>query len=208
MLFFIQLILNVAVLYPYDATHPYDGQSFSWDECKPATAVMSATFYEEVESFDVSKVHISPENWYSLSGVCEVLSNGFADKTVKFSANAWDYCLTYNTFYTVTFDEGAVVFKNKAAENGVQTLAAGELFSPAFSYSFTTGQLPTGVDALQAETPISFKNKEVIAAGKIEVYNLAGVLVSEGVDSVSLAGKAQGIYIVRCGNNVMKIVLR
>lgn len=66
MLFFIQLILNVAVLYSYDATHPYDGQSFSWDESKPATAVMSATFYEEVESFDVSKVHISPENWYSL----------------------------------------------------------------------------------------------------------------------------------------------
>lgn len=70
MLFFIQLILNVAVLYPYDATHPYDGQSFSWDESKPATAVMSATFYEEVE-----------------------------------------------------FDEGAVVFKNKAAENGVQTFS-------------------------------------------------------------------------------------
>lgn len=155
MLFFIQLILNVAVLYPYDATHPYDGQSFSWDESKPATAVMSATFYEEVE-----------------------------------------------------FDEGAVVFKNKATENGVQTLAAGERFSPAFSYSFTTGQLPTGVEAVQAETPISFKNKEVIAAGKIEVYNLVGVLVSEGVDSVSLAGKTQGIYIVRCGNNVMKIVLR
>lgn len=198
---------NVAILSPYDTTHPYDGQTFVWTETKAGTVELSATFFEEVESFDVSKVHISPENWYSHSGVRELIGLEPEGNTVRFCVNSWDYCLEYNTHYTVTFDEGAVVFKNNSTDD-VRALVAVERFSPAFRYSFTTGMLPTSIDDAKAVCTIAFNNNVVTALGVIMVYDLAGVLVAEGEDSVSLADKAQGIYIVRCGDEAMKIVLR
>ncbi len=48
----------------------------------------------------------------------------------------------------------------------------------------------------------------VSAPGHIEVYNVQGVLVATGTDSVDLGGMARGIYIARTANASAKVAVR
>lgn len=69
-------------------------------------------------------------------------------------------------------------------------------------------EVNAGTDAvspLMNENMIRYNGREVSADGTILVYNVQGVLVKSGARNVDLSNLARGIYIVRCGNEVMKI---
>ena len=61
------------------------------------------------------------------------------------------------------------------------------------------------ISPLMNVNTIRYNGREVSADGTIMVYNLQGVLVKSGEQSIDLSNLARGIYIVRCGNEVMKI---
>ncbi len=65
--------------------------------------------------------------------------------------------------------------------------------------------LPTGLEAVEADGMV-YAGNVVSAEGAIEVYNLSGAVVAYGENRVDLNGLAGGVYVVRCGNDVMKVV--
>ena len=66
--------------------------------------------------------------------------------------------------------------------------------------------LPTAIESVEAANGIGYAYGIVSAEGAIEVYNIGGVVVACGNDNVDLRGLNGGIYIVRNGNNVRKVV--
>ena len=64
----------------------------------------------------------------------------------------------------------------------------------------------TMLDEVEAEPTIEYAGYVVFAEGAIEVYNLNGVVVARGYDSVDLRNQVRGIYIVRAGEQVRKVV--
>ena len=82
----------------------------------------------------------------------------------------------------------------------------------ARTYQITTADgegnwisLPTGLEAVKADGMV-YAGNVVSAEGAIEVYNLSGAVVAYGENRVDLNGLAGGVYVVRCGNDVMKVV--
>ena len=82
----------------------------------------------------------------------------------------------------------------------------------ARTYQITTADgegnwisLPTAVEAVEADGMV-YAGNVVSAEGAIEVYNLSGAVVAYGENRVDLNGLAGGVYVVRCGNDVMKVV--
>lgn len=65
--------------------------------------------------------------------------------------------------------------------------------------------LPTGLEAVEADGMV-YAGNVVAAEGAIEVYNLSGAVVARGNNRVDLNGLAGGVYVVRCGNDVLKVV--
>ena len=69
-------------------------------------------------------------------------------------------------------------------------------------------EVNAGTDAvspIMRENSILYNGREISADGTIMVYNLQGVLVKSGEQSIDLNNLVRGIYIVRCGNEEMKI---
>lgn len=64
----------------------------------------------------------------------------------------------------------------------------------------------TGLDRVEAADAISYAYGVVTAQGAIEVYNINGVVVARGNDTLDLRGLSNGIYVVRCGDAVRKVV--
>ena len=82
----------------------------------------------------------------------------------------------------------------------------------ARTYQITTADgegtwisLPTGLEDVEADGMV-YAGNVVSAEGAIEVYNLSGAVVAYGENRVDLNGLAGGVYVVRCGNDVMKVV--
>ncbi|MBQ8565128.1 MAG: starch-binding protein [Bacteroidaceae bacterium] len=65
--------------------------------------------------------------------------------------------------------------------------------------------VPTGLEAVEADGMV-YAGNVVAAEGAIEVYNLSGAVVARGNNRVDLNGLAGGVYVVRCGNDVLKVV--
>ena len=66
--------------------------------------------------------------------------------------------------------------------------------------------LPTAVESVKVANGIVYANGVVTAEGAIEVYNVGGAVVARGNNNVDLNGLNGGVYIVRNGNNVCKVV--
>ena len=64
----------------------------------------------------------------------------------------------------------------------------------------------TMLDEVEAEPTIEYAGYVVFAEGAIEVYNLNGVVVARGYDRVDVRNQVRGIYIVRAGEQVRKVV--
>ena len=76
-------------------------------------------------------------------------------------------------------------------------------------YDLTTESvtsLPTGIESVVAADGIRYAYGVVEAEGAIEVYNVNGIVVARGNDNVDLAGLGRGVYIIRNGNQVRKVV--
>lgn len=64
----------------------------------------------------------------------------------------------------------------------------------------------TGLDRVESINGIGYAYGVVSAEGAIEVYNLNGAVVARGNDNIDLRGLNRGVYIVRNGNQVRKVV--
>ena len=95
---------------------------------------------------------------------------------------------------------------------GVDYKTTGEIFydgtsSTTYDLATTTWKdVATGVEVVENANGIVYANNVVYAEGVIEVYNLSGAVVAYGENRVDLNALAGGVYVVRCGNDVMKVV--
>lgn len=196
---------NSLYVLPYESTSPADGTYLTVAE-KTQTETMTVTFFEKVSEFDASKVKITPETWWMhyngvhIQGERQVLNKGISGGTVSFGVNSWDGCLTTGETYTITFEQGAVTFAAKGLASRV---------NPKFSFTVTLApdtSIGTGIEGVTAENGIAYKHGIVTAKGTIVVYNMSGAVVARGENEVDLNGMNGGVYIVRCNDNVSKVV--
>ena len=196
---------NSLYVLPYESTSPADGTYLTVEE-KTQTETMTVTFFEKVSDFDASKVIITPETWWMhyngvhIQGERQVLNKGISGGTVSFGVNSWDGCLTTGETYTITFEQGAVTFAAKGLTSRV---------NPKFSFTVTLAPdltIGTGIEGVTVENGIAYKNGIVTAEGSIVVFNMSGAIVARGENEVDLNGMNGGVYIVRCGNAVSKVV--
>ena len=66
--------------------------------------------------------------------------------------------------------------------------------------------ISSAVDRVEVAGGIVYANGVVAAEGAIEVYNVGGAIVARGNDNVDLRALNAGVYIVRNGNQVRKVV--
>ena len=64
----------------------------------------------------------------------------------------------------------------------------------------------TALDRVEAANGIGYAYGVVSAEGAIEVYNVNGAVVARGNNNVDLRGLGRGVYIIRTGNQVRKVV--
>lgn len=64
----------------------------------------------------------------------------------------------------------------------------------------------TGIEAVETAGGIVYAGNVVTAEGAIYVYNLSGAVVAYGEDNLDLRGLNSGVYVVRNGNNALKVV--
>ena len=66
--------------------------------------------------------------------------------------------------------------------------------------------IPSAVNRVELANGIGYAYGVVSAEGAIEVYNVNGAVVARGNDNVDLRGLGRGVYIIRNGNQVRKVV--
>ena len=76
----------------------------------------------------------------------------------------------------------------------------------ANNYEWGVIENPTALDRVETTNGITYAYGVVSAEGAIEVYNINGVVVARGNDNIDLRGLNGGVYIVRNGNQVRKVV--
>ena len=67
-------------------------------------------------------------------------------------------------------------------------------------------EIGTGVNRVEMAGGIGYAYGVVSAEGAIEVYNVNGAVVARGNDTIDLRGLGRGVYIIRNGNQVRKVV--
>lgn len=106
-----------------------------------------------------------------------------------------------------TLNKTAELTYTPVAENMIQyyNITATEL-----NTQVSTGEwvavVGTGLDRVESINGIGYAYGVVSAKGAIEVYNLNGAVVARGNDNIDLRGLNHGVYIVRNGNQVRKVV--
>lgn len=98
-----------------------------------------------------------------------------------------------------------------SATTGLYTVPAGVTSvivegSAGLNYYSITRSRATEIATIEAQQTITYNGSVVTADGIIEVYNMQGHLVRATRNSVDVTPLERGIYIVRCGNAVRKIV--
>lgn len=124
------------------------------------------------------------------------------DYDKKYVAN-WDNVIEQTdiiTFTPATTENyfAKYVIDNKALpDEGLNAAGHWSEFDP---------NIGTGIDRVEATAAIRYANGVVTAEGAIEVYNVSGMVVARGNESLDLRNLNAGVYIVRNGNNVRKVV--
>ena len=121
-------------------------------------------------------------------------------------------------FYLSEYNTGTAT-RARAEETPVYThvkFTHGEYSSDEIAYTgsnsvytlsnSTWAELPSAIEAVEVANGIAYANGVVTAEGAIEVYDMSGVVVARGNDSADLRALNGGIYIVRNGENVRKVV--
>lgn len=173
---------------------------------------MSITFNKPIASYNEALMHVrytpasaspveaaKPRQYAAAeTQTLDVKVLDTADNTLTFQVKTWDTCLPeYSQQYTVDFEKGAVTF-----DDGKH--------SPAIAWNFTTEDVGTGIDGVEAAKALLYDGHSVTASagGIISLYNLAGARIAEGRGSLSLDNLAHGVYVARCGSTALKVVKR
>ena len=127
----------------------------------------------------------------------ELLGNGY----VAFYIPAVTRASSDYTHVTFSYVDGE---GNTVAQTAEQTY-------PGYGYAFDVAgdqwiDISTSIDGVEVAGGIAYANGVVTAEGAIEVYNVGGAIVARGNDNVDLRALNAGVYIVRNGNQVRKVV--
>ncbi len=127
----------------------------------------------------------------------ELLGNGY----VAFYIPAVTRASSDYTHVTFSYVDGE---GNTVAQTAEQTY-------PGYGYAFDVAgdnwiDISTSIDGVEVAGGIAYTNGVVTAEGAIEVYNVGGAIVARGNDNVDLRALNAGVYIVRNGNQVRKVV--
>lgn len=108
--------------------------------------------------------------------------------------------MTYTT--TVAYERGETLSVNFRFP-----YAGGVSTTKPFTYTVGASQnLPSALDDVKTTAGIAYVDNVVYATGFIVVYDINGFKVARGYDCVDLRALNGGIYIVRNGENVRKVV--
>lgn len=137
-----------------------------------------------------------------------------AGNTPVMRAKAEDAGYTYTHVEFVQLPSTVAVPENiqEIDLTGVDYKTTGEVYYDATgstTYDLATGEwkdLGTGIEAVEAAGGIVYAGNVVYTEGTIVVYNLSGAVVARGENVLDLNGFANGVYVVRSGNSVLKVV--
>lgn len=191
--YYINVDLNTATwsFQPYMASYPENGSNIAFNNLS-SLQNMTITLPKEIASVNAEYITISDESG-TVYGI-RVVSTDANTLTFQPDTESSLYPLNSDQTYTITFGENAITYA------GVTTAT-----NPVFSYTFTVDPAPTGIEATKATSALSYKGYRIEANGTIDVYNVQGMLVYRGENVVEMKNAPQGIYIARCGNEVIKI---
>ena len=107
----------------------------------------------------------------------------------------------------VELPENLTVADIEAGFDAADTTKSDEIALDATNNIYTIGgEISTGIESVVVADGIRYAYGVVEAKGAIEVYNINGTVVARGNDNVDLAGLGRGVYIIRNGNQVRKVV--
>lgn len=161
-----------------------------------STDELSIDFGREIISVDMSKISISP--YLTLQEV----GNSVGSTTLTFQAATGNNLLDYSTVYTITVEAGAVTL---ASETG-----GADETNMAFTWTFTTEPIGSGIENVENDRTLTFDGTTIHSTSDatIYVFNLQGMRVAEGKHAIDMTRYASSIYIVRCGDEVLRIAKR
>ena len=114
---------------------------------------------------------------------------------------------TGNTTTTEITDWDAIEVLDKTPELTYTAPGAGNIMRYNVDESaWEEVEIGTGVNRVELAGGIGYAYGVVSAEGAIEVYNVNGAVVARGNDNVDLRGLGRGVYIIRNGNQVRKVV--
>lgn len=168
----------------------------SSDVSVASTDELSIDFGREITQVDMSKISIAP--YLPLQEV----GNNVGSTSLIFQAATYNNILDYSTAYTITVEAGAVTF---ASETG-----GADESNMAFTWTFTTEQIGSGIENTENNCALTFDGTTIRSTSDatIYVFNLQGMRVAEGKYAVDMTRHASSIYIVRCGDEVLRIAKR
>ena len=118
------------------------------------------------------------------------------------------FCRMNPAYQEMTFDDAPVTRSSDPEAriwDKVTVAYTGE--NPVYSIDDEAWtSVATGIEGVVAANGIAYANGIVAAEGAIEVYNVNGMVVARGNESLDLRNLNAGVYIVRNGNNVRKVV--
>lgn len=131
--------------------------------------------------------------------LCCAVSMQAADKALRIELNDNTTALyALSEQPTVTFAGTDVVIKAADAETN---------YPRADVKNFTFVDETSGIKNPGSATLYSYKDNVFSCPGhEIQVYNLSGQHVADGMDSVSLRDLSDGVYIIRANNQSIKVV--
>lgn len=117
-------------------------------------------------------------------------------------------CIEFNDGKTALYslaNKPAVTFEGN--DFTIKTSDAETSYPRADVKNFTFVKDESGVKDLTDATKYSYSDNVFSCEGHaIDVYDMSGVRVANGMDSVSLNGLCDGVYIVRAGKQSIKVV--
>lgn len=133
------------------------------------------------------------------TGVPSLSEHNFADGTNSVAHNAASiYGLNFDyagNLHVLSLGTGLGLYAMPKADNSAITPAVGQIHL----------DITSGVESAVLSPAIEYKGGIISAAEGAEVFNALGVKVAEGTE-ISTEGLAAGVYIVRAGNQTLKII--
>jgi hypothetical protein len=124
-----------------------------------------------------------------------------------------DVSLTAGTEYKykVVGNHSYTVYQLPASGDQTLTISETGVYTVTFTLNVTAGTLnanavktavtPTGIDNAAAVS-VYAENGTIYADGQMRIYTISGIDVTEQ------NGQLQGIYVVKCGSKITKVVVR